>query len=223
MGSCNTTQNERGGKDLLLKICEEVTVSTNYTADANQITLSVANTIEVGDLVRIDAANLGTIDALTADQLYFVKTVNSTTGIEVSATPGGTVIEFTDDLSAVTMEIFKTIGGLRTKTFSFAAEAVEVSNHGSNQWRAIKDAAGLKSVSVSGDGVYTNVSNFKAMEVDAFAQNLVCLAFLDVAAGRIYSGCFKITSLELSGEFSGEATYSMSAENNGEITIYQAA
>lgn len=222
--SCNETQNERSGKDLLLKICEEntdVSVATG-TSTVNLVTAS-AHGLAVGDMVRIGSAALGTVNDLTADQLYFVKTVVSTTAFTISTTPGGTAIVFDENLSNVTMEFFKTIGGIRSGSLAFASEAIDITNYGSNQWRAIKDGAGLKTVSVSGDGVYNNTTNFKAMEASAFANTLVCLAFLDVTAGRVYHGCFKLVSLEAAAEHNGEATFTMGAESSGTITIFQAA
>lgn len=222
MGSCNTTQNERSGKDLLLKICETIDVDVDTTTDSNNL-VATAHGLEVNDMVRVSATELGTLDDLTADQLYFVKEVVDADTFTISASPGGTAIDFTNDYSAVEFELFKTIGGLRSASNAFASEAIETTNYGSNQWRTLKDGAGIKTVSISGDGVYTSAANFRAMEADAYASNLVCLAFVDVSAGRVYHGCFKIASLEASAEYNGEANYTASFESSGEITIYQAA
>lgn len=224
MGSCNTTQNERSGKDLLLKICEvdDVSVAIGTDDDAEAI-LAPAHGLEVGDMVRATAAELGTVDDITADQLYFVVEVPTTGSFKIATAPGGTAITFTHTITDMEVEYFKKIGGLRSSSFSFASEAIDISNHGSGQWRKIKDAAGLRTVSISGDGVYNNTTNFKAMENDVLAGNLVCLAFVDVSTGRVYHGCFKIVSLEVSGEYNGEATFTISAENSDAITIYQAS
>lgn len=223
MGSCNTTQNERSGKDLLLKICEnfDVDVAIGTDDDATKI-LATAHGLEVGDMVQVTAAELGTVDDITADQLYFVvsKTADD---FSISATPDGTAVTFTYTITGMEVEAFKTIGGLRTGGNAFNSEAIDITNYGSNNWRQIKDGAGLKTVSISGEGVYNNSTNYKAMEASAYANTLVCLAFVDVIQGRVYYGCYKITSIEASAEHNGEATFSMSAESSGEITIFQAA
>lgn len=225
MGSCNTTQNERGGKDLLLKICEEIEcdVQIGTDDDPQEILTGTAHGAVVGDMVRINSTELGTNDDVTADQLYFIVSVPSTTAVKISATPGGTAITFDEALTDVDFEFFKTVGGLRSSGVSFASEGIDITNYGSNQWRQMKDGAGIRAVSVSGDGVYTIATNYRAMETDAYANNLVCLAFVDVAAGRVYHGCFKITSLEITGEHGGEATFTMAAESAAAITVYQAA
>lgn len=223
MGTCNTTQNERSGKDLLLKICKQVGVDVAIgTADDPTAILETAHGFAVGDLVRFSTAELGTVDDVTAGQMYFITSV-STNSFTISATPGGTAITFTYTISDMTIEVFETIGGLRSSGSSFASEGIDISSHGTNQWRKLKDGAGMKQVSISGSGVYSNITNYRTMEADAFANNLVCLAFLDVAAGRIKSGCFKVTALEETGEYDGEATFSMSAESSGEVAIYQAS
>ena len=218
MGSCNTERNEKGGKDLLLKVCKEVEADfTNASDDIN------ANThgLEVGDLVRFPT--LGSLNDVVANQIYFVSEIVDANNFSISATPGGSNIIFTPGQADLTIEVFQTVGGLRSKSLSFAAEAIDVSNHGSNQWKQILDGAGMKSVSISGSGVYTSAANFRTIEENAFANLLTCLAFLDAVSGRIYSGCFKITGIENNGEYDGEAGYSISAESAGEVTIYQAA
>jgi predicted secreted protein len=224
MGPCNTTQNERSGKDLLLKICEEIEIDVLIgTDDDAQAILATGHGLVVGDMVRWDAIELGTVDDVNPDQLYFVVSVPDDDSFKIASAPGGTAITFTHAISDMDLEVFKTIGGLRTNSLSFASEAIEISNHGSNQWRQIKDGAGFRTMSVSGDGVYTNAANYRQMELDALANNLVCLGFVDVSSGRVYHGCFKIVSLEVSGEFNGEANYSLSAESADETKIYQAS
>lgn len=224
MGSCNTTQNERSGKDLLLKICEEIDIDVDITTDDDpQAILATAHGLVVGDMVRWDATDLGTVDDVNPDQLYFVISVPDDDSFKIASAPGGTAITFTHTIASMNLEVFKTIGGLRTNSLSFASEAIEISNHGSNQWRQIKDGAGFRTMSVSGDGVYTSAANYRQMELDALANNLVCLGFVDVTAGRVYHGCFKIVSLEVSGEYNGEANYSLSAESADETKIYQAS
>ena len=223
MGSCNTTQNERSGKDLLLKICKvlEIDVSVG-TGDDPTALLATAHGLAVGDLVRFPTAELGTNDDVTAEQLYFIKSVTDDS-FKISATPGGAAITFDEAIVNADIEVFETIGGLRSSSSAFASEGIDISNHGTSQWKKLKDGAGMKSVSFSGSGVYVNMANYRAMEVSAFANELVCLAFIDAQAGRIKSGCFKITSLEETGEYDGEATFSASFESSGEVIVYQAS
>lgn len=221
MGSCNGTQEEKGGKDLLLKICEEIEATIDETASTTLVT-SVAHGAEVGDLVRFGVDDIGTLTGVTEDTFYYVKTVPDADTFSIAASPGGTAITFGATFTN-TIEVFKTIGGLRSASVSFALEGVEKTNYGSNQYREYIDGAGIRAMSVSGDGVYNSSANFRTMETNALANLLQCFAFVEIVTGRIYSACFKVTSLETSAEFSGEATFSMSAESSGAITTAQAA
>jgi TP901-1 family phage major tail protein len=218
MSTCNTTRNEKGGKDLLLKVCKEVEI--DITATENNIQLA-DHGLEVGDLVRFPT--LDTLDDVVAMQLYFVVEVPNDSNFRISATPGGSPITFDPGVTDLTIEVFTTLGGLRSKSFSFSADSIDVSNHGSNQWHELLDEAGMKSVEISGEGVYTSAANFRYCESQAFANLLTCFAFIETISGRIYAGCFKITSIESSGDYDGEATYSLSAASSGEVTVYQAA
>lgn len=221
MGSCNTTQNEAGGKDLLLKICSEIEVSTSdsTTDDPTELITDTAHGLAVGDLIRWTSTNLGTINDVSAELFYFVVEIVSTTKFTVAATPGGTPIEFEFGIDDLEAEVFKSIGGLRSNGFSFASDAIERTNRGSNQWRELVDNAGIRSVSISGSGVYTHEANWKAMRNSAFKGELVCLAFIEAVLGEIYSGCFKITAIEGAGEYDGESSFSMSAESSGRINV----
>ena len=220
MGTCNTTANEKGGKDLLLKVCSEIDVDVLIgTADDPQALLATAHGLRVGDLVRFGVEALGTVNDVTAGLFYFVTSVPSANSFKISSTPGGTAITFDPSVTDLTIEVFKTVGGLRSKGFSFASDAIDRSNHGSNQWREILDDAGVRSVSISGSGVYTNHAEFKRIRNNAFANRLTCLAFIDVSAGEIYNGCFKLTAVEGSGDYDGESSYSLSAESSGQVVV----
>lgn len=224
MGSCNTTRNEKGGKDILLKVCSEIEVDVAITtADDPEALLLTSHGAAVGDLIRFGVEALGTVDDVTAGVIYFVTEVVDADSFKISATPGGTAISFANAVTDLTIELFTTLGGLRTKSWSFGSDGIEVTNHGSNQWRQMLDGAGIKSMSLSGEGVYTSATNFRTVENNAHANTLTCFAIVEIVTGRVYNGCFKITAVEGSADFSGEATYSLSMESADAITITQAA
>lgn len=223
MGSCNTAQKERSGKDLLMKKCVELEAAVAIgTGDDPTAIIVNAHELSEGDLVRFGVEALGTVSEVTAGQIYFVKSIVDANKFKISASPGGAAITFTHAFSAMTIELFKTVGGLRSKSLAFNSEAVDVSSHGSNLWKKIKDNAGMRSVSLSGSGIYSSDSTFKSIEVDAFDNKLQCFAFVDVEGGRVYAGCFKVTSVENGGDYDGESSFSISCESSGEIAIYQA-
>lgn len=221
MGSCNTTSNEKGGKDLLLKLCEEIEATVDESVSTTEIT-ATGHGLEVNDLVRFGVDDIGTLTGVTEGTFYYVKAVPTANTFTISASPGGTAVTLGETFTN-TIEVFKTIGGLRAATVTMNSEGVEKTNYGSNQYREYIDGAGIKSMSVSGDGVYNSKANYRALETAWLANALVCLAFVEVVSGRIYNACFKITSLEASAEYNGEATFSMASESSGTIAIAQAA
>ncbi len=212
--NCNTTQNEVGGKSLLLKVCKDATAAT--AATGSTIT-SVAHGLKVGDIAVFK--EVGAIATLTANKFYYVKTVPSVDTFTVSETaesasivPGA--LEATLDILT-----FANVGGLRSKSFGFASEGIDISSHDTDEYKKLADGAGMRSFSVSGSGVYTNEKRYQELETNAIQNKLMCLMFIDVISGKMYEGCFKITSIELSGDYDGEGSYSISAESSGTIRI----
>jgi len=216
MMSGTQSEIEKAGKDMLLKIGEDMTGSLtgNYFSIAG-------HGFEVNDLVQLDE----TEGSLVTTRFYFVSEGTyaslDATIFGLSDTPSGTLLSPDATDATLTLTGYKTIGGLRSKSFSFSADDIDISNHGTNQWKKIKSGAGMRSVAISGSGVYTNASNYRTLEADALANNLVSLAFMDIDAGRIYSSLFKVNSLEASGEYDGEASFSISANSSGTVSIAQ--
>lgn len=213
---------EKSGKDMLLKIAETMTAAVT---GGTQFT-KAGHGLKSGDLIKFSEAE-GT--AISTSRFYFVTdgSVDGTnaeldgTLFSVALTPDGSAITVDATDATVNFVAYKTIGGLRTSTASLSADAVEISNHGSNQWKELKAGAGMRSMSISGAGVYNNSTNYRSMETSMLANALVSLAFLDLDGGRIYSASFKINSLEASGEYDGEASFSMSADSSGSVSVAQ--
>lgn len=116
-------------------------------------------------------------------------------------------------------EVFTTIGGLRSTQLSFAAEGIENTNQGSSQWKSLIDGAGIKSMSVSGSGVFTDSATEAQMQTDALAQTIRNFQIIDAGTGDYFQGGFKITSLEYAGEYNGAKTWSISLESSGAISF----
>lgn len=219
--ACNTTRNEKGGKDLLLKLCTEVEATIDSSTDANNVEIT-GHGLQENDIVRFDVDDIGTLSGVTATGFYYVLSVEDANTVTLSASPGGTAISFTGSF-ADTISVFKTVAGLRNASISINAEIVDITNYGSNQFREILSGAGIKSMSISGDGVFNSDANFNTFQNNALNQELVCAIYVDVVAGRIFHSCAKITSMEFSGEFAGEANYTIALESSGTVTADQAS
>lgn len=114
---------------------------------------------------------------------------------------------------------YTTLGGLRSTTFTKSAEAIDATNHGSNQNKELLDGAGIKSVSLSGSGIFTDSTTLDRVEDAHDAQELTRFQVIDTDAGKTYTALFKITSFERAGDYNNEQSYSISLESSGSVTI----
>ena len=57
--------------------------------------------------------------------------------------------------NGATTPVYSTVAGMRTTQLSINGEAVVTTNKGSGGWRELLSGAGVRSVSVSGAGVFT--------------------------------------------------------------------
>ena len=112
---------------------------------------------------------------------------------------------------------FASAAGLRMKTISLNARAIDVTNADStNGWRELLGGAGVKTCTVSGSGVF----------VDAAADEQIRQAFFDQAIKDwqliipdfgIIEGAFQIAALDYSGRHDGEAAWSMTLSSAGAL------
>lgn len=214
MGTCNTAQNEMGGKELLLKACVDAVAST---ANASDSITSTAHGLKVGDIVKF--IEVGAITSVNTNTFYYVKTVVDANTFKVSASRSGAVIVMDALEASLDILLFKSTGGLRSKSLSFTAEGIDITNEESDEWKTMLDKAGMRSLEISGSGVYNNYTVFQTLVDKFLANELTCLMFVEVKTGKLYEGCFKLTSLEISGDYDAESSYSISASSSGPVQI----
>jgi TP901-1 family phage major tail protein len=114
---------------------------------------------------------------------------------------------------------FTTLAGLRATRVSFNAETIDVTSlESEGGWRELLAGAGVRSVSISGSGV------FRDAETDERARQL----FFDGEAPGfqvvipdfgIVEGPFQVTAIEYGGSHNGEATYELSLASAGALTF----
>lgn len=109
-------------------------------------------------------------------------------------------------------ESFTTVGGLRTKTFSLNAQAVDATNADSGGWRELLAGAGVRQASVSGAGVFVSDSAVEAARTAFFAGEIRTWQLILPGVGTI-EGAFQITNLDYAGAYDGEATMSLSLDS----------
>ena len=113
-------------------------------------------------------------------------------------------------------ETFTTVAGLRATTLAFNAETIDVTNSDSaDMWRELL-AAGVRSATVSGSGVFKDAASDAAIRSCFFDQALANWQIVIPGFGTV-SGPFKIASLQYEGPYDGEVKLSLSLASAGAI------
>lgn len=117
---------------------------------------------------------------------------------------------------------FATVAGLRTTQLSINGEAVVVTNKDSGGWRQLLSGAGVRSVSVSGAGVFTGSAAEARLKASALSGMLDDYR-LSFESGDSMTGRFLVTRLDYAGDFNGERSYTLSLESSGPVASAVAA
>ena len=111
---------------------------------------------------------------------------------------------------------FATVAGLRTTQLSINGEMVAITNKDSGGWRELLTGAGVRSVSVSGAGVFTGAVAEARGKASALTGALDDYR-LSFEGGDSMTGRFLVTRLDYAGDFNGERNYTLSLESSGAV------
>jgi TP901-1 family phage major tail protein len=114
---------------------------------------------------------------------------------------------------------FTTVGGIRSTSLAINNAQVDVtSQDDTSRDRQLLAAAGVRSVSVSGSGVFKDDAAAAAVNTAALADTHADWQVVVPDFGT-FEGAFQVSSLEFGGEHDGEVTFSISLESAGDITF----
>jgi len=119
--------------------------------------------------------------------------------------------------NGATPPVYRTVAGLRTTNLSIASDSVVVTNKGSGGWRELLSGAGVRSVSISGAGVFTGSEAEVAIKAAALG-GVVKDYEASFEGGERLRGAFLVTRLDYAGDFNGERTYTVALESAGPVT-----
>ena len=111
---------------------------------------------------------------------------------------------------------FITIGGMRATKFSLNNQLIDSSNKDSGSWRQIMTGGGISTMSIAGNGIFTDSQAEQYLRVYAFAKQVANYQ-LCFGNGDVLVGDFFITNYERSGNYGEEEVYQLSLENAGEV------
>jgi TP901-1 family phage major tail protein len=112
--------------------------------------------------------------------------------------------------------VYSTIAGMRTTQLSINGEAIVITNKGSGGWRELLSGAGVRSVSVSGAGVFTGSVAEARLKTKALSGELDDCE-LSFESGERLQGKFLVSRLDYAGDFNGERSYTLSLESSGPV------
>ena len=114
------------------------------------------------------------------------------------------------------MPAYTTVAGLRTTQLSINGESVVITNKGSGGWRELLSGAGVRSISVSGAGVFTGSAAELRIKANALSGVLDDYE-LSFESGERLQGRFLVTRLDYAGDFNGERSYTLALESSGTV------
>lgn len=123
-------------------------------------------------------------------------------------------------------EVFSTICGLTSKSFTLNNETFDVTTADCEApsgalWREL--LTGMKSVSLSGNGLFENKTQSEAIIAIAMAGESVANFQVIWPDLGVFAGAFVFATFEGGGEQAGGVTQGLSLESTGEVTFTAAA
>ncbi|HEX8445125.1 MAG TPA: phage tail protein [Sphingomonas sp.] len=112
--------------------------------------------------------------------------------------------------------VYATVAGMRTTQLSINGEAVVITSKASGGWRELLSGAGVRSVSVSGAGVFTGSAAETQLKANALSGVLDDYE-LSFESGERLRGRFLVARLDYAGDYNGERSYTLALESSGQV------
>lgn len=114
---------------------------------------------------------------------------------------------------------FTTLAGLRATRVSFNAETIDVTSlESQGGWRELLAGAGVRSVSITGSGVFRDAATDERARQLFFDGEAPAFQVVIPDFG-VVEGPFQVTSIEYAGSFNGEATYELALASAGFLSF----
>ena len=114
---------------------------------------------------------------------------------------------------------FVTVAGLRARTLSFNARAVDVTNaESAGTWRELLAGAGVKTAAVSGSGIFRDQASDELVRGTFFDGRIETWEIVVPDFGTV-TGPFQITALAYEAQHDGEVGFSLSLESAGLLSF----
>lgn len=115
--------------------------------------------------------------------------------------------------------VYTTAAAVRTKGLSKNGELVDITTQDSpGLWRELLAGGGVRSMSISVEGVHDPVATSAVIEGFAFSDAVVSCQLVRPGVNTI-QGLFQFQNYSVDAPYNGAVTFSMQLESAGEITI----
>ena len=119
-------------------------------------------------------------------------------------------------------EVFTALAGINSKSITINNSSIDVTTPDASSPGGVLFAQslnGLKSMSVSGDGIFLDETAEARLNTVAMQADPVANFEMFVPDFGTFAGEFRVASLEFGGETEGGVTFSVSLESNGTVTF----
>jgi len=114
---------------------------------------------------------------------------------------------------------FLTVAGLRARSLSFNAAAIDITDaESAGRWRELLAGGGIKRAAVAGSGIFKDQASDAEIRALFFAGTIRDWQLILPDFGTV-AGPFQIVALEFSGDHAGEVTFEIALESAGELTF----
>lgn len=112
---------------------------------------------------------------------------------------------------------YKTVGGMRSNSFSLNDAPVEITNKSSGDFAEYMENGGVRSLTIGGSGIFVDDAEFRKVHDHMMAGTHADCQII-IPDFMTYTGKFAVKNLELTGEYNGEVSYNISLASSGAIT-----
>lgn len=110
---------------------------------------------------------------------------------------------------------FTTVAGMRTTAMSINGIGVNIASK-EGDWRRLLSAAGERSMSIGGSGIFTGSAAEARLKSNALAGAIDDYE-LSFESGERMRGRFLVTRLDYAGDYNGERNYAIALESSGKV------
>jgi len=135
----------------------------------------------------------------------------------IQAEPGRLfLLKISDGTSPTT---FQTVAGLRTNDVTINGNPVDISNKGSNGWQEMLPDGGIKSVDISGSGIFdaSATGPLRRVFLSALAGGTFLEAEVISGSGDKFTGTWSCSTFKRAGTHTEAETFDITMKSSGPV------